>query len=74
MIDHFLVAHAIACARLRQQVRGIGHGFDAAGHDHLSSAGQDLVGAQHHGRMAEPHILLTVVLGTLVGSPAPNAA
>ena len=25
-------------------------------------------------RMAEPHILLTVVAGTLAGIPAPNAA
>ena len=49
VIEHFAVTHAIAAARLRQQVRRIGHGFEPARERDLDVAGADLVRGGHDG-------------------------
>ncbi len=72
VIQHFLVAHAIAGAGLGQQVGRIGHRLDAAGDDHLAEPARIWSAASMTARMAEPHILLTVVAGVLGGIPAPK--
>ena len=54
VIDH-AVADAVAAARLRHQVRCVGHRFHAARHHHVGAAGEQGVVREHgrlHGRAA----------------------
>ncbi|MNS79134.1 hypothetical protein D3C72_1127780 [compost metagenome] len=54
VIDHAM-ADTVAAARLRHQVRGVGHRFHAARHHHVGAAGQQGVMREHgrlHGRAA----------------------
>ena len=47
VVEHLLVAHAIASARLGQQVGRIGHRFHAAGDHDVHAAGDEQVVRQH---------------------------
>ena len=68
VIEHLAVPHAIAAARLGQQVRRVGHRLEAAGEHDLrrrrrGSGPPPIITAFR----PEPHILLSVVAGTLDG-------
>jgi hypothetical protein len=55
VVEDLAVPVAIAGAGLRQKIRGVGHGLEAAGEYRTSAAGADLVGGQHdclHARAA----------------------
>ncbi|MND80576.1 hypothetical protein D3C80_723490 [compost metagenome] len=43
VVDDPAVAHAVAATGLVQQVRGVGHAFHAASHNHIGAAGQQQV-------------------------------
>ena len=65
VIEHLAVPHAIAGARLGQQVRRVGHRLEAAGeHDAAPSPARIWSAPIITAFSAEPHILLTVVAGT----------
>ncbi len=49
VVQHLLVTHAVAAARLGQQVRCIAHGLHAAGHHDVRRAGPHQVVCQHGG-------------------------
>ena len=57
-IDHLGVAQAGAEARLRDEIRGLGHRLHAAGHDDLDLAGADeLVGQGDRIEAGQAHLI-----------------
>ena len=49
MVEQFAVAHAIAGARLQQQVGSVGHGLKAASDGEVAIAAAQAIGGHHHG-------------------------
>ena len=69
MVEHFLMAQAITGASLGQQVGGIGHGLEAAGHHCLGGACQQLIAGQHDGAHRGPAHLVHGRGGNAAGNP-----
>jgi hypothetical protein len=74
VVLHHLVAHAIAAARLRHEIRRVGHALHAAGTMTALVPAAMRSCASIAAFIAEPHILFTVVAPTPSGKPALIAA
>ncbi len=66
-VEHRGVAHAIAEARLRQQVGSLGHRLHAASHAHLHVAGADRLVEEDRGPQPRSAHLVDGLRGDLLG-------
>jgi len=74
VIEDLAVAHAVTAARLRQQIGALLMDSSPPASTSCAEPARIWSAASITAFSPEPHILLTVVHGTLTGTPAPTAA